>query len=115
MAKKQRVPPSRLRYEAQNPSLTVRLTRPIRDVLCKIAKEEDLSYSDILKDAFEKAAKSYEYGYAAGYYDADNDFRITFPCSVCYKDITMFPDSGPHEDIAEYLLNKGWSHGDCHN
>jgi len=101
MAKKQRRnPPSRKRYEQDNPVVSCRLPREIYDRL-RVAKEkEGMSYADIFKVGLgllevkmraeeEVREEAREEGKIDGYDLAEYVYKFSFPCSVCGKPIVL--------------------------
>ena len=69
-AGKRKVPPSRLRYEANHPTVTVRVDQALYDELKRLKDSSGLSVAEVLKIGLEKAqpiAKdSYRIGFDVG-------------------------------------------------
>lgn len=57
--------------------------------------------------------EGYEEGRNAGYTDGMNQHKITYPCNVCGKPITMYPGSNDHEAMKQFMKQAGWSHAEC--
>ncbi|QRF75303.1 hypothetical protein Thermo_00797 [Thermoplasmatales archaeon] len=85
----------------------------------KVVNEEDFSKAGVKLPSLEKL--SYENGkksgqakgWEDGYKDGEEDFKITYPCSICGKSIEMKPGGDDHKAMAEYMREHGWQHGSC--
>jgi hypothetical protein len=60
------VPPSVIRYDKENPIVSVRLTRSLKESLDKIKEEEGLSYAELIAKALD---------FATEVVDAEKDYR----------------------------------------
>jgi len=71
MPKNKHKPPSRVRYEEKNPTISFRVSVEIYEKLCKIREKTGKSYADIIKEGMgvqEPMVKdTYTRGYRAGY------------------------------------------------
>ncbi|AKA48727.1 hypothetical protein IX51_06005 [uncultured archaeon] len=72
----------------------------------KLPRLERLSYENGKK-------KGHEDGWADGYDEAIEDYRITYPCKVCGKAIVMKTGDNGHKAMIEYMKEHGWSHSSC--
>ena len=120
MATGRKKPPSRLRYEQGHPTVSCRVTKEIFDRLQDIKQREKRSFADILKVGLgilkldsEKEDKAYRRGYDKGYKKAENEFKVTYPCSVCGK-IMSLDSEDERRAAAEYMKAHGWAHHECH-
>ena len=52
-------------------------------------------------------------GFEEGYYHAQEDFEITYLCSVCGRPIDMKPGGEGHKAMVMYMKEKGWGHKSC--
>lgn len=57
--------------------------------------------------------RGYEQGWGDGYDEVLNDYRITYPCSVCGKPIELKPGSDSHGAMVSYMKENGWGHSKC--
>ncbi|MGD0331114.1 MAG: hypothetical protein ABSB40_11855 [Nitrososphaeria archaeon] len=129
-------PPSRIKYEKNNPIISVRLTRGLKDKLDNI--KEKKSYHQLIVEGLEKCTQvpteeilkekynegykkglsadvkqAYYKGFEDGIHDTENDFEhFKAPCGLCGEMITFSPE---HEDwiwVKEKILKTfvGWPH-----
>ncbi len=60
-------------------------------------------------------------GYNSGYTDGDNaghqrgvqEYRISYPCSVCGGELVMTPGAKDHEAAKMMMKQAGWAHSTC--
>lgn len=126
MAKKKRKnPPSREKYERDNPVVSFRVSRKEYDVLQATKKKEGRSNADIMRAGLglfevkiraeeEIRQQAYEKGQVNGYELAESDFKITYPCSRCKKMIEVTTEE-EKKAIRKFMVDNGWHHGDCNN
>ena len=116
-SKKRRTPPSRLRYEASHPTVTVRVTRELYDELADLKAAAGLSVAGVLRIGLDRTKasneKAYWKGSADGWELAKQEYEVEYPCSICGK-----PDLSITTDVekasAFYLMSEaGWHHADC--
>ena len=117
MANKRRVPPSRLRYEERNPSVSIRVSREMYDRLKTLKEQTDKSLGDILREALgvqePTTRAAYSRGYKIAYAYAEKLYRVDYPCSVCDGRLTIDHDTSKRAAV-EYMREHGWSHNSCH-
>jgi len=114
-------PPSRIRYETKHPTISVRVTKDLKEALDRFSQDVGgLSYAQIIKEGLESAKEldkiskiQYELGYEEGFKDGKKKYRIAIPCSICGKEILLEPGSPIHKDAIKLLMAKGWAHGEC--
>ena len=120
--KKKRTP-SRIRYEQTHPTVSSRVSREFYDTLQAAKEAEGLSNTDILKVGLglvevkvskEKEARSrgYEEGFDEGYEEADNLYKVTYPCRRCGKTLEV-TSANAKKAIKTYMLEHGWGHTNC--
>ena len=63
------------------------------------------------RKTWEKGA--YDRGHYRGYREAEDTFKITYPCVICSEPVTMMPNSNDHMLAQRYLRERGWAHGTC--
>lgn len=110
-------PPSYYRYQREHPTISIRLTKDLKEMLDRVRGE--MSYSDIIRkilrgDFREIHERAYGLGYDDGYNDAFREFAIWYYCVVCGKPIYVKANSNAHNAIIEYMREHGWGHVECH-
>ncbi len=117
MARKRRVPPSRVRYEQHNPTVSVRVSREMYDRLKALRERSGKSLGDILREALgvqEPATRAaYSRGHRKGYADAEKLYPVDYRCSVCNGRLTIDDDTSKGA-AAKYMRENGWAHSSCH-
>lgn len=117
MARKQRVPPSRARYEQRNPTVSIRVSREMYDRLQALKERSGKSLGDILREALgvqEPATRAtYSRGHRKGCADTEKLYRVDFRCSVCNGRLTIDDDTSKRA-AAAYMRENGWAHSSCH-
>lgn len=115
-----RKPPSRVRYEAQNPTVSCRVPKDVYERMEELRNSEDMSFADILKVGLGKlepkaqqSAKARKIGYEEGYDEARRRYCVTYACDVCGKPIAVQSDE-EKQIIANCMRREGWGHGACH-
>ncbi len=113
-------PPSRLRYEETHPTVSLRVSRELRNHLDEMRRMSGKSYADILRDGAMRnelsVKESYQRGYEKGWDDAKNEEELCWHCGTYTEDIGMIchecikllsPDglgSMIEEEIEPYLV-----------
>ncbi|MFG1449598.1 MAG: hypothetical protein AAE983_03025 [Thermoplasmataceae archaeon] len=86
-----------------------------------VVNDEDFEKAKIKLPPIEKLtyengrSRGYEEGWSDGFDEAIEDYRITYPCSVCGKPIEMMPGDNDHKAMIGYMKEKGWAHSKCLN
>ena len=117
--------PSRERYEKENPVFSARIPRRIYDRIQEVKRKEHLSNTDILMLALdpieikvraeeEVRQSAYDEGWEKGITEAVELYMVTYPCSVCRKEIEVTTDE-EKKTIRTYMREHGWGHADCIN
>ena len=61
--------------------------------------------------------KGYKKGYGEGHRQGHNkgvaEYKITYPCSVCGKELIMIPDNKDHVAMKTMMNTGGWAHSSC--
>ncbi len=118
-----KTPPSRVRYEAANPTVSCRVPKEVYDRLQWVRRTEGRSFADVLKiglgiievrakDQEEIMEEAFGESYAIGYADAEDTFKVTYPCKVC-REILAVTSTKEKEAIKEYMQEHGWGHAEC--
>ncbi len=130
--KGKRKPPSRVRYEAAHPTVSVRLSRQVRDRIDEIRAREGKSFGDILREAFGPRAQAVnqaydrglndgvrqgeEHGYRRGLEDgqvaAKNKYLVMFRCYICGGWIELSSDDAKAE-ASQCMEKNRWRHSLC--
>ena len=113
--KPKRVPPARVRYEAANPTVSVRISREFHEELEELKENSGLSIADILRAGLDKlkpdAEQFYLKGYSEGYEHAEEEFKVLATCSGCGH--THLPVTGDKMKEAAGQALKGWFSPSC--
>lgn len=124
MAKARKKAPSRVRYEQGHPTISCRIPRELYDSLRKAKSTGGRSFADILKIGLgalevqarkeeELVKRGYSIGYKKGYAEAESVFKVTYPCNVCRRPLTVTSQE-EKEAIRGYMRENGWGHTACH-
>ncbi len=105
-------PPSRIRYEQENPTVSVRVTRELYDQLLEFRQKTGESLGDILREALHIQQELYKQAYNKGYNDARKKYRVIYRCNKCKKIIPVTSDNAKSA-IAKYMAANGWGHTHC--
>jgi flagellar biosynthesis/type III secretory pathway protein FliH len=62
----------------------------------------------------EAKKQGYEKGYGDGYEEAEALYKVTFPCSICGKTLTVMSKK-EKDAIKRYMREHGWGHAECIN
>ena len=113
-------PPSRAKYEKEHPTIAVRVSKELKEVLEAIRAKKGDSYAEIIKEGLMSAAEyqkafdeGFEEGFGKGWNDGKRKNRIWFDCSVCDEPCFIIPHDKVHKEIMAYLKRHGWGHKSC--
>ncbi len=114
--KKRRIPPSRIKYARNHPTVSARLPIAKRERLLAVLKSLGVTLRQLLLhfiDEYEIKVKSIEEARKAGFEEAKNLYMVSHACSVCGKPI---PITSPRakEAASKYMTEHGWGHSECH-
>ena len=114
-SKQKGVPPSRIRYEKENPTVSARVPKEVRDALYSVLTKSGLSLAEVLKSiaagseimevAIEKTRKT-------EFEKAKNRYMITCACSKCGKPMVI-TNPKTKEILGKYLTEHQWHHEKC--
>ena len=122
--KRRVAPPSRVKYEASHPTVSVRVNRALYDEL-KARREAGQSMADILKVGLEKsqavAGDAYDKGFKDGHRDGHKDgyqaakgrFEVTYLCSRCRRRHMSITSHEEKEAAANMMYEADWHHTRC--
>jgi len=105
-------PPSRIKYDASHPTVSIRVSRQLYDKLRKLREMSGKTLGDILREALKSQKPSAVGPYYRGYNTAKAKYEVTFNCSVCGESVIIDnPDT--KKAIARYMTQQGWGHAKC--
>jgi len=116
--------PSRARYERAHPTVSCRVPKEVYDRLQAIKKAEGMSFADVLKiglgilevrarEEGEVRKRAHAEGYKKGHADAERTYKVTYPCNVCGKMLTVTSRT-EKEAVRQYMQEHRWGHEECH-
>lgn len=119
------IPPSRKKYEEDNPVVSCRVPKELYNRLRVIKKAEGKSMTNILKAGLglfevkiraekEVRQEAYAEGQLTGYELAESEYKVTYPCSICGKSIEVTTE-GEKKAIRGYMVEHRWGHAACIN
>ena len=113
--KSKQSPPSRLRYEAANPTVSVRISQELKEELEDLKESSGLSMADILKVGLDKVKPDvdqfYDQGLKDGYEMAEEEFKVLATCSGCGEAHLPVVGEGMKAAAAQKLI--GWTGRSC--
>lgn len=120
--KRKHYPPSRQRYEAANPVISIRVSKDLYAQLKAIKKQSNKSVGDVLREALglqqadvqSDVEFAYTEGYIEGRVEAEAEYRVDYRCSICGGTIAITTDN-EKKAAATCMREHGWRHGTCHN
>ena len=123
--KPKKKPPSRIKYEQNNPVISFRASRDVYDRLEEVKAIEGMSNADILKVSLgiiepnvkeygDIKQEAYAEGWKHGHRDAEMAFKLVFRCCECGQFIEV-KNKEVREAAGRLLTERGWGHADCLN
>ena len=127
---RKRIAPSRQRYEANNPVISIRIPKELHQKLIEVRQTTRQSWTDLLrvglrlqapvlaprKPSQKELDEEYEEGFTIGYEMGEEEtkaaYMVTYRCSVCSKPIEAASD-GEKQAMAQYMTEHRWGHGKC--
>ena len=97
MSNRKHIPPSRKRYEQENPTISVRLGREFKEMLDEVRGET--SYSLFIKELLQQQKGKIKRAYNAGYKKAEDEWKVWFHCTECGIEFYI-----PADDDDEYFI-----------
>ncbi len=113
---KKSVPPSRVRYETANPTVSIRIPLALRDELVELKAESGLSMADFLRIGMEKSAPvigaAYQRGLSDGHENGEDEFKVSYLCAHCDRRHSV--TTAETKKAVDYQLYKmGWRDPSC--
>lgn len=116
MPRTQRKPPSRVKYEAANPTITARLPRAAFDRVKEHQAKTGESIADLVMATLDQreipVKQIEESAYKQGYAAAQEHFQVPYPCRRCRRPILV---NSPEEKqaVSDFMQQRGWKHVTC--
>jgi hypothetical protein len=115
-----RIYPSQKKYYANNPTVSFRLPKVLKEKLEKLAERGDMTIGQYVRHYLEgvvtereKEDEIYTRGLEKGYKQGMIDWQIWHPCPYCDDSVYIRPMGKEHEAILRYFLTMGWGHDTC--
>jgi hypothetical protein len=100
-------PPSRERYEEENPTVSFRISREKKETLDELVENLGVTKKDWFESIIEDEATEFddvrETAYDEGYEDGRADFQIKVPCAVCGERVILRQE---HNDEVYRILER---------
>jgi len=126
MAKKRRRnPPSREKYEKENPVVSFRVPRTDNDRFIAIREKLGMSHGDVYKAGLgvievkvraeeEVRQEAYDKGWEDGIEAAEGLYAVSCTCSKCGKKKTVI-DEDEKQALRRFMMANRWHHADCND
>ena len=105
--------PSRRRYEANNPVVSVRVPRDLYDALMEFKEALGQSMADVLKLGLELARPDLEEAWNQGFEAAQEEYEVSYPCHRCRRRHLSVTTEDEKEAAAAMMYKAGWHDPDC--
>ena len=119
MVKGRHKPPSRIRYEQNNPTISFRVSREVHDKLKDHLAKRHVSFADFVKESLgvqqiqiPDVGKIKQAARTEGYNKAKKEYIICIRCSECQQPMAVLPNSDMHKAIIDHLEGL-WFHTRC--
>lgn len=123
MGKHTRKPPSRIRYEETHPVVSCRVPRITYDLIQQVKETQGRSLGDMLRIGMgtlkvqfqnedEIRKEAYAEGHDDGFDEAEQKFKVAYPCSVC-GGIVVLESENEKKAASKYMQEHRWSHSRC--
>ena len=110
---RQRVLPSRERYEESHPVISVRVTPEMRERLESLKSISGMSAAEVLRIGLDLAEPAIDEAFDEGYRDAERRLKVTYWCSKCGRDDVSVETPEEAESVGEFLSQNGWHCPQC--
>ena len=101
--------PSRIKYEENNPAITCRVPKELKEKIEKMKKMTGKSISQIIVEILTNA----EIDFSKVVEKVKEENAIWFYCKKCKKKVYIIPNSKCHNEMIRYMEEHGWCHGEC--
>ncbi len=113
--RKEKTPPSRIKYEKNHPTVSARLPKEKRERLLELLRSLGITLPQLLLhfiDEYEIRVKPVDEARQAGYEEAKKTYMVTYPCAVCGKPLVITSQQAK-EAVGKYMTEHGWHHTEC--
>jgi predicted DNA-binding protein len=107
------VPPSRLRYEPKNPTVSLRISQEMRNELQYLKATVGMSVAEVLRVGLDKIQPEMEKFFDLGEEDARGTYEVTYCCSECGEPHLSISSNAEKEAAAQYMYENGWHDRRC--
>lgn len=114
MKKSHHQPPSRERYNAKHPTVSIRVNEVVYYQLKKLREKSGKTLGDILREALKEQAPSVKDAYQNGFMAARILCEVKYKCSRCGGTLVVNSDEEKRA-IAGYMKEHHWGHSSCPN
>ena len=115
--------PSRVKYEQSRPTFSFRIYKDLDERIREVKKAEGMSNTNIVEAGVglfevkvrkekEVRDQAYDEGYGDGSRDAEVLYKVTYPCSICGKTLTVMSKK-EKDAIKRYMREHRWGHAEC--
>jgi len=115
--------PSRIKYDQNHPTISVRLPKDKREKLLAMLKTMDVTLPQLILNfigEYEIKIKpieiikgaSFKAGLGKGYQQGIKNCAIKYPCSKCGKEIVV-SSKEEKKAIRDFMTESGWHHRNC--
>jgi hypothetical protein len=111
--KRRRVPPSRLRYEAKNPTVSLRISEEMRNELQFVKETTGMGVADLLRVALNRIQPDLEQLFDMGQEDSRETYEVRYCCSACGEPHLSITSRAEKEAAAQYMYEHGWHDPRC--
>jgi hypothetical protein len=124
VTKGEKVPPSRIKYEKNNPPVSFRVRKDIFDRIQHTKSVGGNSFADIFmaglgkmearaKKLEEARKQGYDEGYQKGFNEAKLRYRVIYKCDICGQPIEITsPET--KEAVSKYMRENSWGYTSCY-
>ncbi len=125
--------PSRARYAAAHPSITIHFDLETHSRLVALRDSSGQSLNQLVRQALgalerhvetileqgrrrgaeEGRTVGYREGLKAGYAKAVAMYRLTYPCSTCHRPLEILPGEDDARRVLSVLADEEWGHQPC--
>ena len=107
--------PSRRRYEAKNPVVSVRVPRDLYDALMEFKESMGQSMANVLKLGLELAQPDLLEAWTEGFEAAQEEYEVSYRCHRCRRPHLSITSDDEKADAAALMYKAGWYDPDCHS
>jgi len=98
--------PSQIKYEKNNPTITVRMKQYEKEKINEMAKKAGTNISVIIRMALLDLEKDFSAAKNEGHNNCWNQWVLWFFCEKCGKPLFVKPNSNAHRDIIEIMKGR---------